>query len=232
MKGLLLFLWMLLFLPALHIYGQGSGNAAKQRSFDQKALDDYRNNADYQYEGTPPHQNNLLGVIQQWISDFFHSVFSENDTINAWKFTFYALMILALAAIIFNLFGIDLRFLFKPKESTITQYTAEEENIHAMDIDTLIANARNSHQWKLSQRYLYIKALRMLADKELIKWKPGKTNMEYYYELKQLPMRMLFVEITSMFETAWYGEKNIEQEEYREQQLRFEAFYTLVKQSA
>lgn len=231
MRGWLIFCVIVLSLFAFaEVKAVPADAPVKVRAFDQKALEEYRNDSDYQYEGIPPQSNNLSGMIMQWIRKFFDSIFSQEDQWTIWEFIFYALMIVALVAIIFNLFGIDIRFLFKPKEKEITQYTTEEENIHEMDIDTLIANARNSQQWKLSQRYLYIKALQMLAAGELIKWKPGKTNMEYYYELKQLQLRMLFVEITGMFETAWYGEKNIGQEEYQEQQLKFEAFYALVKQ--
>ena len=80
------------------------------------------------------------------------------------------------------------------------------ENVHNMDFDSLIANALKNKDYRLVIRFLYLKNLKLLTDKEFIEWKPNKTNYSYQYEIENQTVRSQFMEMTLIFDYIWYGE--------------------------
>jgi len=62
-------------------------------------------------------------------------------------------------------------------------------------------------------RVLYIKYLRILAEKNMLRLDAKKTNWEYASELRDKNLQVKFIRLTMMFENSWYGGFNVSAKE-------------------
>jgi hypothetical protein len=224
----ILYLFLLL-LSCSGLWGADT-SAVKIRSFNTKDIEQYKKDSEYVYEkDEEPEEQNIWELFLAFLGRLFNKIFSNEQQINIYRVIFYLLMIVSLVLIVLNLMGIEVRRLFYSESKSVIIPQIAAENIREMSLDELIAEALQSGQWRLSLRYQYLKALRLLSDKELINWESGKTNMDYYYELKAMVMRQDFMEVTDLFENAWYGNHEVTQQDYFNSKGRFERFYEDVK---
>lgn len=200
------------------------------RSFDQHALDRYRSQEVFRYEtDTPPDQMGIWDWIKYKIGEMLSGFFSTKGGSTILKVILYGSMIFAVVAIVFNLAGINaLRFL-RGNARTVPIAHISEENIQDLNIDDLIAEAVSDSHWRLAVRYQYLKALRMMADRGLIHWRPGKTNMDYYTELQGAELRSAYLTATDDFENVWYGNSDVTQQHYEASKAALAEFYTLIQ---
>ena len=226
-KGFLLVtLGFILFLSSLFVLSnaqaQNDSSRVEWRNFDAHAIDQYKKQTDFIYDRT---QETSGFSFWQWISYLLNKLFSTTQQNAGMKIIFYAVMIIAIVAIVINLAGIDIRKIFTRESQAALAHAFIEENIREMNIDDLIAEAIANKEWRLCVRYQYLKALRLLTDKELINWQAGKTNMDYYYELKGVEVKDGFLDVTGKFENAWYGNQDVTQQDYQLARTGFEQFY-------
>jgi hypothetical protein len=84
--------------------------------------------------------------------------------------------------------------------------------------------------FKKAFRMYYLMFLSQLQDKGLIVWKKEKTNREYMMELRSQDLfhqglfHQDFAKVTSIFETLWYGEKELDLAQNQENIAVFERF--------
>jgi Domain of unknown function (DUF4129) len=78
-------------------------------------------------------------------------------------------------------------------------------------------------------RYLYLKSLRMLSDRGLIRLHLQSTNREYLAQLGNDPHRGPFSELTFAYEKVWYGEFPLNDTQFDRLHRYFEDFYKTVR---
>lgn len=205
-------------------------SALQIRKPDHAAIEKYRSQAEFEYETAAPEQLDLFSLIMHKLGKLFRQLFSAEQEVTIYRVLVYALMIVSVLLIVLNLLGIDVRRLFVTTPQAIVSNVSEEENIREMNLDDLIAQAFSAGLWRLAIRFQYLKTLRLLTDNELIRWQPGKTNMDYYYELKNRNAQEAFLDVTSAFENAWYGNATITESDYLKTRQQFENFYGQIKQ--
>lgn len=199
------------------------------RHFNKQALEQYKTQSDFKYETAKPEEFSLWGWIEYLVAKLFNKIFSAHQQASILKILFYGLMVFAAIVIILNLLGVDMRSFFTGNSRQVMSYQLAEEGVRELNLDQLISEALSNRQWRLAIRYHYLKALRLLTDKELIDWKADKTNMDYYYELKGGNLRDVFLEITGVFENAWYGHHDLTLADYNNFSGGFEQFYVQIK---
>lgn len=199
------------------------------RKFNSLSLKKYKLNPEFTYETLPPEKLDLFSLIKYYLGKLFRQLFSPDQEWTIYKAIFYLLMIGSVLMIILNLMGVDIRKVFVRESQIAIPYAVAEENIREMNMDDLIAEAFANKQWRLCIRYQYLKMLRLLTDRELINWKPGKTNMDYYCELKNADAKTVFLSVTNDFENAWYGNLEVTEENYLQTKSGFENFYEQIK---
>ncbi|MBS1594047.1 MAG: DUF4129 domain-containing protein [Bacteroidetes bacterium] len=200
------------------------------RSFDQTALKKYAGQKEFIYEvDTPPAQMSIWQWIKYKISEWLAKTLGESGEITIWKVILYGLLIFAIVAIILNLAGIDIRRLMVGGPRAVLAATVAEEDIAGMDMDQLIAQATSQRQWRLAVRYQYLKALQMMTDRQMIHWRPGKTNMDYYHELNGDQLKTAFLVATDDFENVWYGNNIVTEQHYADSKSALTTFYTLIE---
>lgn len=111
-----------------------------------------------------------------------------------------------------------------PKGDLKTIIENLEENIHTADFETLLANALANKEFKLAVRILYLKTIKQLADKEIIKWKKEKTNGHYIREIVSPQLSSIFSFLTLAYENAWFSTYQVNELKYNKLSKHFNDF--------
>lgn len=117
--------------------------------------------------------------------------------------------------------------IFSRKKNELNPDETEESTQELVEIskyDSLIAAAENTADFNLSTRYLFLKTLKLLSDKELIHFSPDKTNHEYLLEMKSNNYYDEFESLTRSYEYAWYGKILIEANAYQHLKEQYQLF--------
>jgi hypothetical protein len=94
-------------------------------------------------------------------------------------------------------------------------YKIFHENIHEMDFEKLIQEAVNKNEFRAATRLVFLHALKLLSDKHLIDFSPGKTNHDYVEELKPGELKSGLNELSFYFDYAWYGNFDVTQSQFQ-----------------
>jgi len=90
--------------------------------------------------------------------------------------------------------------------------------------DGLVADAENTGNYNLATRYLFLKTLKLLSDRELIHFAPDKTNREYLLEMSLNNYYNEFKFLTRSYEYAWYGKVFVDANNYHKLKEQYQLF--------
>lgn len=97
----------------------------------------------------------------------------------------------------------------------------EEPNLD--DLEGQLKKAVQAGKYRLATRYLFLKTLQQLSDKNAISLSAEKTNIQYSQELKGKSYADSFARLCLLYEYVWFGEFDINAEQFasiqQEQQL-------------
>jgi hypothetical protein len=138
-------------------------------------------------------------------------------------------MIIALILIIRGLIKADRRGLIFGKINTNEIKMIEsDEDISQINFDELIAAAAERKDYKLAVRYLFLKSLKLLSEKEIIELRNNKTNHQYLSEIKNKRISSAFQIATSRFEWIWYGDFPVDEKVMKSSQNDFNELFGLI----
>lgn len=92
----------------------------------------------------------------------------------------------------------------------------EAMNMTAGAIENELQNALAAREYRLAIRFLYLKNLKQLNERELVFPSPEKTNLQYRAELENAGLAGLFGSNTLIYETVWYGEAMPDSRQYQQ----------------
>ncbi len=101
-----------------------------------------------------------------------------------------------------------------PDQKLVSVVESLEENIHDVDFEKLLQQATDSKQFQLAIRIFYLKIIKSLSDRELIKWRKNKTNGHYVREMGQHKTGAEFGLLTRIYEQAWFSTHEVDEEGY------------------
>ena len=78
-------------------------------------------------------------------------------------------------------------------------------------------------------RHLYLKTLRLLNDRGMIRYHPESTNQEYWQQLSATPQGRPFRDLTTIYENVWYGEFSMGDALFIRLREYFDDFYKSVQ---
>lgn len=116
---------------------------------------------------------------------------------------------------------------FKTESQDINDFQYIEENIKDVNFDHLIEAALKDNNYRLATRYLYLKSLKLLTNKNIIEWHYDKTNSDYINEIKDDTTKSIFKRISYIYDYVWYGEFPIDEAIYSKNQSDFDKLNTL-----
>lgn len=230
---------MLFFCPLLRYIARGTGflghavdTTAKValRTFEGNLAEKYQGN-EFNYNLKDGESKNLLSRLISWLLDVLNDVFGIDlppGTIQVLEYIVYFALVLVAVYLLVKFFtGENASAIFKKKATSTININLEEEHIANLDLDSLISEALSQRNYRLAIRYQYLKVLKTLAQQQLIVWDYEKTNLDYQKEIDTPNVKVLFRDVSYVYDHIWYGEKEIDEERYKAVQHSFTSLYNI-----
>ncbi len=147
----------------------------------------------------------IVDNVLQKIATIFDSLFGIKVSKTTSALVFWGFVFLIL---LFALF-----LLLKTKSQMLTTSGGSVSEVSSIEFENIlylqkIEQARKNEDYKQGIRYVLLHTLQQLAEKDLIKLVPGKTLIEYQYDIKNHELKRLFVDICYIYEYIWFGNFN------------------------
>lgn len=128
--------------------------------------------------------------------------------------------------LLINLSGAELNFGSNKKIQHSEQINLQqvEENLLESELEQLIRKAIESGNYALATRLYFLQTIKDLSIKNIIRWKPDKTNRDYLNEMKNHQHFDLFKGLSHSFDRIWYGQKNLSKDGFEEIETQFKHF--------
>jgi hypothetical protein len=140
------------------------------------------------------------------------------------KIILWILAIFFIGIIIYQLFKSNGLFQ-RASAARVTENIENEADLFLHnDFDQLIHQACKLGDYRMGVRYLFLKTLQQLRDKNQINYEPDKTNSRYVYELPE-QRRNDFSKLIFQYEYVWYGHFDINKDQYEQVQKGFYNFF-------
>jgi len=192
------------------------------RNVDSIKIKSYLKDKDFMYFEDPESTMTPWERLMNWISKQFMRLTEFEAYGTAWDIFMYLLIAFAVIAIIFGIYKSEVKGLFISNKNKNGLNVSEAlEDINTIDFEKMIEEAIANGNYRYAVRLNYLRSLKILSDKEIIKWKIVKTNREFVREIKEAKLKTQFENITSDFESIWYGGFDVDQPQYAQLQLRF-----------
>lgn len=138
-----------------------------------------------------------------------------------------AIMGLASAAlvlfIIYKFFLSEGLFGRRSAKRGINVETDEDDTRLVKNYNVLLRKAYEEGNWRFAMRFLFLKTLKKLSEKEMIKYAVEKTNSAYVRELPDAK-RNDFASLSLYYEYVWYGNVEIEKAVFDSIENKFDNF--------
>lgn len=202
-------------------------NSVFSKQFDENFRKKYKS-SEFDYTTIKPRES-LWQKIMKRVRKIMEAIFGTVDPNKAMSFTETMLRIFAVVIAGFVLYflvkfliGKDGNFFFSKKNKKVNIANQDlNENIHEINFTETIAQFEKQQDYRSAVRYQFLSVLKNLADQKLINWNPEKTNQDYLDELKNSDLGEEFKELTHIFDYVWYGEFEVNAENYRHFKQQF-----------
>jgi hypothetical protein len=180
---------------------------------------------DFNYDIKDGESQNILARFLNWLMNGLRDVFGIElppGITQLLEYIIYALMgALAIYLLVRFLTGETAFSIFRKKEASIVDPNFAEEHIESLDLDALISDALRQKDYRLAIRYQYLKVLKTLSQHQIIEWHYEKTNQDYEKEIEVPKIKLLFKDVSYLYDHIWYGEQEIDVQKYEAAQLKF-----------
>lgn len=109
-------------------------------------------------------------------------------------------------------------------EKEVAPVETAAEDIHKIHFESELEKAIRLKNFRLALRIMYLETLKKMTDKNIIAWRPEKTNWDYVREINNEQLKKPFIEITNAYDYAWYGEFPIDEPLFMLMQQKMNAF--------
>jgi hypothetical protein len=194
-----------------------------KKQFDTSSIDRYKNDSAFNYDVVDDGPS-LYEQVTAWFNRVLRKIlswfFDDIETPMGFLMVFlkalpYIIGVIVLYLIINFFLKVNSRNLISGKTNKEVVHIEDEEALlQSKDLPNLIALAISEENYRLATRYQYVLLLQQLSNKELIVWEQQKTNEDYIKEVKTKNIHTEFEEITRFYDFVWYGNFEINQQEY------------------
>ncbi len=242
MKLLIVNILLLLLFIKPTVYAQiaeDKNSNVQKVEIPKDKINNYKKDKEFDYSITTE-KNSIFSRIYNWLKRILYKILYK---IFSWLFGLryagkivgkiiailpYIALVIFVYLIFRYLLGIDLIRLRKRKNVKMPSVDMSEEEriIKHENLDKLIQQAVDNNDYRLAVRYYYLKTLKLLTQKELIDWKPEKTNRDYIKELSSTRFTDKFRRITFAYDFVWYGNFLPDKKDFIDIKRDFERFFS------
>jgi hypothetical protein len=122
-----------------------------------------------------------------------------------------------------------LQLFYRPPKRPMAVKVGEEEGSPEDDLEGRLKHFMQIKDYRQAVRYLYLKTLRLLNDREMIRYHQESTNQEYWQQLRATPQGGPFRDLMMIYEKVWYGEFPLGDALFTRLHQYFEDFYKSVR---
>jgi hypothetical protein len=122
----------------------------------------------------------------------------------------------------------NLRFFYRAAKRQPTANPGEDPGALEDSLEGRLQHYLETSDYRQAVRYLFLKSLRLLNDRGLIRYHQEATNHEYWRQLSQTPQAAPFRDLTLIYEKVWYGEFPLAAQPFEQVHQYFENFYKTV----
>jgi hypothetical protein len=203
--------------------GANDSTLIDQKEFRDSEVQKLKADPELNYSEAPTVAESLWDRFLSLLNYLFRSLFEKATLTNLGRTLMYAVGLIALIIIIMALLKVNaFRVFYRNTDQGKFQYHVFHENIHEMNFDELIKDAVAKQDFRMATRLIFLYALKLLSEKHLILWHPGKTNHDYVEEVKENELKNGFSELSYYFDRAWYGNFHLSQDHYQKVYRLFE----------
>ena len=155
---------------------------------------------------------------------------SRNVSINLsplsglFSYLLIGVFIVVLVYVVFKLLSDNNIILFKRKKKIFGESIDLAAETNSTDLFALIRTAEQNGAFRLATRYRYMWLLQELDTRQLIHMHPDLTNWDYIRQLDSHPLNQKFRYLTTAYEYTWYGEFELNNNQYDLIRKKFESF--------
>lgn len=183
-------------------------------------------NKDYLYDRVGPAPETIWDRFVQWFWDMISKIFSTKAGEVGWTIFKYALIAAVVVIGIILLVKNDVRSVLYGKSAAVhIDFKEFDDDINKINFEEMIADALAKKDYRKAVRLHFLKLLKELTDKNLIKWQLDKTNNDYSIELANSKYSRVFDELTVMYEYIWYGDFNLDETNFMATITKFKEFH-------
>jgi len=122
-----------------------------------------------------------------------------------------------------------LQLFYRPPKRARVVKAAEEEGSPDDDLEGRLMHFMQIKDYRQAVRFLYLKTLRVLNDRGMIRYHQESTNQDYGRQLSATPQGGPFRDLTMIYEKVWYGEFPLGDALFTRLHQYFEDFYKSVR---
>lgn len=198
-------------------------SAVKPRTPSKEQIEYFTKQKDFNYEKEETISTTWLQRFLRWLSEKIDDLFSDKPSA---AFVRYIIIAVVVITIVFLLLKIKPQSLFfKNKKKKEAAFEIEELALLQSDLEDMARKEILNGNFRAAIRYLFLKLLKNLDEKELIRLDIYKTNLEYRYELKNQEIRNEFGKLSNVYEHVWYGKFPIEKPAFEKVHDEFKTAY-------
>lgn len=175
------------------------------RTPDDSKIKKYLTQKVFQYEPKPKVHIKVgwFRRFLRWLLRILEFMFSPSIPA---RFLRYAILVALIVFIILKLLNARFSTLFyKPGSKVIIPISELDIDIENMKLDEMIEEEISRKRYRKAIRLLYVKLLKLLSKYNLIQWKKGKTDFDYFMELSGSSLQYDFKKLSLLYEYTWYG---------------------------
>lgn len=124
----------------------------------------------------------------------------------------------------------NLRFFYR-KPARLAEGPPGEAALPEEDLDLLLKKAIDQQEHRLAVRYLYLKTLRMLEARQLIRWHIQATDEEYARQMDTTSQGESFRRVMGFYERVWYGKFSLSDQQFARLFQYFQDFHISIDHS-
>jgi hypothetical protein len=187
------------------------------RKIPDTAINKWKNSHDFDYANDP----SLWKQEPQEKEGLVQRIFDSD----AFRWFIYLLLGSVLIYVLYKIISDNnLRFFYR-KPVRFRKTIVEEAELPEEDLEQLLKKAVAGKEYRLATRYFYLKTLRHLDKRELIRWHIQTTDEEYLRQMDARPQGARFRWLTSVYERVWYGKFPMDEYQFNRLSQYFQDFH-------
>ena len=163
-------------------------------------------------------------ALKQKPNKFFQQLFSSRLL----QALFWTIAIAFVVFILYKLFLSNGIFKRNTEKVLVTEVLSQEVIATVSDYDKLVHQSVKLGDYRMAVRYLFLKTLMQLADKEYLHHAADKTNYQYVQEIRT-DKKNEFASLVLNYEYVWYGNFSVGSDTYTVIEKKFSTFNSKIQ---